>query len=63
MATFYVSAWFDIDIDVSGDPESDEYRQAVDEIVQNIEAAYHALLITPSYDTYLSHKIEADYLD
>jgi len=32
MATFYVSAWFDIDIDVSGDPESDEYRQAIDEI-------------------------------
>jgi len=62
MATFYVSAWFDIDIDVSGDPESDEYRQAIDEIKKKIEG-YHALLLTTSYDTYLSHKIEADYLD
>ena len=61
MATFYVSAWFDIDIDVSGDPESDEYQQAVDEIVQNLERS-HAILTT-SYDTYLSDRIEADYLD
>ena len=61
MATFYVSAWFDIDIDVSGDPESDEYQQAVDEIVQNLERSQ--ALLTTSYDKYLSHRVEADYLD
>jgi len=61
MATFYVSAWFDVDIAFSGDPESDEYQQAVDEIEKNLEGS-HALLYT-SYGTFLSHKIEGDYLD
>lgn len=61
MARFYVSAWFDVDVDVPGDldPSSDEYEQAVDEIKQNLERS-HAILTT-SYDTHLTDRIEADY--
>lgn len=62
MARFIVSAWFEVDIDVPfKDKGTDEYDQAVEEIRQNLEGS-HAML-TASYDTYLSDRIEADQLD
>ena len=62
MARFYVSAWFDVDVDVPGDldPSSDEYEQAVDEIIQDLQSS-NAQLFT-KFDNYHSHKIEADHL-
>jgi len=59
MESFSVSAWFDVDIDVPGDPESAEYQHAIDVIIKNLENS-HAQLTTP-YDTYYG-RVEADYL-
>ena len=61
MARFIVSAWFEVDIYVPFEDGTDEYEQAVEEIRQNLEGS-HAML-TASYDTYLSDRIEADQLD
>ena len=60
MAVFMVSAWFYVDIDLEGDPESDEYQEALDEIVENLEGS-HAMLTT-SYDTYLTDNLEVDVI-
>ena len=60
MAVFNVSAWFYVDIALPGDPESDEYQEALDEIIENLGC--HATLIT-SYDTYLTNNLEVDSID
>ena len=61
MAVFNISAWFYVDIDVPGDPESDEYQEALDVIIENLEGS-HATLVT-SYDTYLTDDLEVDSID
>ena len=61
MAIFNVSAWFLVDIDVPGDPESDEYQDALDEVVENLEVS-HALLTT-SLGTYTTNNLEVDFIE
>ena len=60
MAVFSVSAWFYVDIDVSGDPESDEYQQAVDEIIDDL-ALSNASLFT-HFDDYTTDNIEIELM-
>jgi len=60
MATFNVSAWFDIDIDVPFEEGTDEYDDAVEIIMKNLEGS-HATLVT-SYDTYLTDNIVVEHL-
>jgi hypothetical protein len=60
MATFNVSAWFYVDIDVPFEEGTDEYEEAVEDILINLEGS-HALLTT-SYDTYLTDNIEVEHL-
>jgi hypothetical protein len=60
MTTFNVSAWFYVDIDVPFEEGTDEYDDAVEIIMQNLEGS-HAQLTT-SYDTYLTDNIEVEHL-
>ena len=61
MAQFSVSAWFLFDIDVPGDPESDEYQEALDKITEEIESS-NAQLFT-KFDNYHNDNIEVDWVD
>jgi len=61
MATFNVSAWFYVDVDVPFEEGTDEYQEAVDVIIENLEGS-HAMLTT-SYDTYLTDNLEVDSID
>ena len=60
MATFNVSAWFYVDIDVPFEEGTDEYEEAIEEIRINLEES-HAQLTT-SYDTYLTDNLEVDVI-
>ena len=60
MPNFEVRAYFSVTIDIPGDPESDEYQEAVEEIERNLEGS-HALLTT-SYDTHHQDDIEVERL-
>ena len=61
MATFNVSAWFYVDIDVPFEEGTDEYEEAVEIIMKNLEGA-HAMLTT-SYDTYLTDNIVVETIE
>lgn len=61
MATFNVSAWFYVEIDVPFEEGTDEYELAIEDISINLEGS-HAILTT-SYDTYLTDNIEVDSID
>jgi len=61
MATFNVSAWFYVDIDVPFEEGTDEYDDAVEIIMKNLEGA-HAMLTT-SYDTYLTDNIVVETIE
>lgn len=59
--TFWVSAWFYVDVDVPGDPESDEYQEALDEIIENLEGSN--AMLTTSYDTHLTDRIVVETIE
>ena len=61
MATFNVSAWFYVDIDVPFEEGTDEYEEAVEIIMKNLEGS-HAMLTT-SYDTHLTDNIVVETIE
>ena len=61
MAEFSVSAWFLFEIDVPGDPTSDEYQQALDKITEELESS-NAQLFT-QFDDYHSDSVVVDWVD
>ena len=61
MAVFNISAWFYVDIDVPGEEGTDEYEQALDVIIENLEGS-HAMLTT-SYDIYLTDNIVVETIE
>jgi len=61
MAVFNVSAWFDILIAVPFKEGTDEYEQALERVIENLEGS-HAMLTT-SYDTYLTDNIVVETIE
>jgi hypothetical protein len=61
MAVFNVSAWFYVDIDVPGEEGTDEYEQALERVIENLEGS-HAMLTT-SYDTHLTDNIVVETIE